>query len=58
MKAVIIGASTGGPQTIREVLKGLPEDLRAIVLIVQHISGKISPLLAKSFQTDYLTTTL
>jgi two-component system chemotaxis response regulator CheB len=34
---VVIGASTGGPKAIQDVLGGLPRDLPASVLIVQHM---------------------
>lgn len=34
---VVIGASTGGPKAIQDVLSGLPRDIPAAVLIVQHM---------------------
>lgn len=39
---VAIGASTGGPQALAAVLRGLPGDLPAAVLIVQHIDAEFS----------------
>jgi two-component system chemotaxis response regulator CheB len=39
---VVIGASTGGPRVIRQVLAGLPRDFPAAVLVVQHISQGFS----------------
>jgi two-component system, chemotaxis family, protein-glutamate methylesterase/glutaminase len=39
VKAVAIGASTGGPQAIEAVLSGLPKAFPAPLLIVQHISA-------------------
>ena len=36
---VVIGASQGGIETLREVLGPLPADLPATLLIVQHIGG-------------------
>jgi len=39
IKAVAIGASTGGPPVIEAILSGLPKDLRAPLLIVQHIAS-------------------
>jgi two-component system chemotaxis response regulator CheB len=38
IKAVAMGASTGGPLVLQTILRGLPQDLPAPVLIVQHIS--------------------
>ncbi len=34
---LVIGSSTGGPRALRQVLSGLPADLPAPVLIVQHM---------------------
>lgn len=36
---VVIGASAGGPQTIRQIVESLPPSLAAGVLVVQHMSG-------------------
>ncbi len=36
---VAIGASTGGPRALREILSGLPADLAAPVILVQHIDA-------------------
>jgi two-component system response regulator WspF len=44
---VAIGASTGGPNALVEVLSGLPRDLRAAVIIVQHIDVELSQGLAQ-----------
>ncbi|MFH1081486.1 MAG: chemotaxis-specific protein-glutamate methyltransferase CheB [Pseudomonadota bacterium] len=38
IKAVAIGASTGGPPVIGAILSGLPKDFRVPLLIVQHIA--------------------
>lgn len=35
---IVIGASTGGPRVIRQILAGLPRDFAAAVLVVQHIA--------------------
>jgi len=39
IRVVAIGASTGGPPVLREILSGLPQDLPFPVLIVQHIAS-------------------
>jgi two-component system chemotaxis response regulator CheB len=39
IKAVVIGASTGGPQVLQTILGGLPRDFSIPVLIVQHIAA-------------------
>jgi two-component system chemotaxis response regulator CheB len=39
IKAVAIGASTGGPQAIETILSGLPKDFPAPLLVVQHIAA-------------------
>ena len=35
--AVVIGASTGGPKALQEVLTKLPSDLGVPVFVVQHM---------------------
>jgi two-component system, chemotaxis family, protein-glutamate methylesterase/glutaminase len=35
---VVIGASTGGPKALQTILSALPKDLRAPVVLVQHIA--------------------
>lgn len=35
---VVIGASTGGPKAVRQLLAGLPGDFPCAVLLVQHIA--------------------
>ncbi len=37
MKVVVIGASTGGPPALQEILSKLPASLNAAVLVVQHM---------------------
>ncbi|NJN67833.1 MAG: chemotaxis-specific protein-glutamate methyltransferase CheB [Chloroflexaceae bacterium] len=39
---VIIGASTGGPRVVQQILKGLPGGFGAAVLVVQHIAEGFS----------------
>jgi two-component system, chemotaxis family, protein-glutamate methylesterase/glutaminase len=38
MEVVAVGASTGGPQALREMLSALPAAFAAPILLVQHIS--------------------
>jgi two-component system chemotaxis response regulator CheB len=44
---ILIGASTGGPRVVNEVLSNLPSDLRAAVLVVQHIAQGFSAGMAE-----------
>ncbi|TAL16917.1 chemotaxis-specific protein-glutamate methyltransferase CheB [bacterium] len=39
IRAVAIGASTGGPAVLQTIISGLPADFPAPVLIVQHMSA-------------------
>ncbi len=39
---VALGASTGGPQALAQVLSGMPAGLDAAVIVVQHIDGEFS----------------
>jgi len=43
---VMIGTSTGGPRALQEVLINLPKDLRAPILIVQHMPAGFTKSLA------------
>lgn len=40
---VVLGASTGGPNALAEVLTHLPEKLRAAIIIVQHVDAAFAP---------------
>jgi len=46
-KVVVIGISTGGPGTLMEVLPILPQDLRAAVIIIQHMPPSFTSSFAK-----------
>lgn len=39
IQAIAIGASTGGPLVLQQILSGLPRDLPVPVLMVQHIAA-------------------
>ncbi|MFA6990398.1 MAG: chemotaxis response regulator protein-glutamate methylesterase [Candidatus Gastranaerophilaceae bacterium] len=47
VKTVVIGTSTGGPQSLKEVIPYIPEDLPAQILIVQHMPAAFTPLFAE-----------
>lgn len=42
-RILAIGASTGGPKVVMQLLKELPRDFNAAVLIVQHIADGFAP---------------
>ena len=46
-KLLVIGASTGGPKAIKEVMSSLPKSLRVAILIVQHMPAGFTKSLAK-----------
>ena len=46
-KVVVIGISTGGPGTLMEVLPMLPADLKAAVIIIQHMPPSFTESFAK-----------
>lgn len=46
-KIVVIGISTGGPGTLMEVIPMLPADLRAAVIIIQHMPPSFTSSFAK-----------
>ncbi len=41
-KVVVIGASTGGPPVLEDILTGLPADLKIAILVVQHMPEKFT----------------
>ena len=47
LRLVAIGASTGGPQVLEQLLAMLPENLGVPILIVQHIAPGFTPGLVK-----------
>lgn len=46
-KVVVIGISTGGPGTLMEVLPMIPQDLRAAIVIIQHMPPSFTASFAK-----------
>jgi len=46
-KILVIGQSTGGPNTIMDIIPLLPEDLGVPVIIVQHMPGSFTPSFAE-----------
>ncbi len=48
VKAIAIGISTGGPNALRRMLPGLSADVRAPILIVQHMPAGFTKEFARS----------
>ncbi len=42
-RLVVLGASTGGPNAVAIILRGLPRDLGAAVVVVQHLDVQFAP---------------
>ncbi|MFC1949482.1 chemotaxis response regulator protein-glutamate methylesterase [Chloroflexota bacterium] len=40
---VVIGASTGGPSAVAQVLSSLPSDISTAIIVVQHMSSEFIP---------------
>jgi two-component system chemotaxis response regulator CheB len=45
---ILIGASVGGPRTLKAILSKIPSDIQSPILIVQHIERNFSGSLAKN----------
>jgi len=51
-EVVVIGSSTGGPNALASVVKGLPDDFALPILITQHMPPMFTPMLAKHLEKD------
>ncbi len=47
---IVIGASTGGPVALQQLLSHLPEDFSGSVLVVQHLPATFTAVLAEQLQ--------
>ena len=47
MHLVLIGASTGGPTALSEILSQIPDDLPAAFVIIQHVDVQFAPDFAR-----------
>ncbi|MFX1399512.1 MAG: chemotaxis-specific protein-glutamate methyltransferase CheB [Promethearchaeota archaeon] len=45
---IVIGASVGGPRTLKNILKNIPQNIPSPILIVQHLSGHFIDTLAQT----------
>lgn len=43
----VLGASIGGPESVRRLLEALPEDVPAALILVQHMGAEFQPVLAE-----------
>ena len=53
-RLVVLGASTGGPNAVATILRGLPTSLGAALVVVQHLDAQFAPALVEWLgnQTD------
>ncbi len=51
-RLVVIGASTGGPRVVQQILRALPEQFPAAVLVVQHIADGFTGGMVEWLQTS------
>ena len=47
MSAVVIAVSTGGPDSLAAIIRGLPADLEVPILVVQHMPPIFTRILAE-----------
>jgi two-component system chemotaxis response regulator CheB len=53
---IVIGASTGGPRALQQVLSDLPADLPAAVVVVQHMPPGFTSSLARRLNENAMLT--
>lgn len=46
-RVIVLCASTGGPRALYAILTLLPENLNACILVIQHMPGEFTPMLAE-----------
>ncbi len=51
-RLIVIGASTGGPRALQEVLSNLPADLPAALAVVQHMPAGFTQALAQRLNQE------
>lgn len=49
-KIIVIGASTGGPVALQQLLSHLPKDFSSSVIVVQHLPATFTAVLAEQLQ--------
>lgn len=56
IRAIVLGASTGGPKVLFEIIKGLPKTLDIPVFIVQHMPKGFTKSFAERLNSECLLT--
>lgn len=49
-KLIVIGASTGGPRTIRAILQNIPKNFSCPIMVVQHLNAHFIELFANALK--------
>lgn len=52
VRAIVLGASTGGPKVLFDIIKGLPKDLDIPVFIVQHMPKGFTKSFAERLNSE------
>ncbi len=50
---VVIGTSTGGPSSLRRILKQLPEDLSSGIVVAQHMPARFTKAFAERLDREF-----